>query len=249
MGRPKINEKRMSHYGEERTAGHSSWDYRVIDQEDRNQFFQGKPEIINRKSPKTRSNHQHQPWFLPRLCRTFAEKILLSNRKQIGSFFIRSSQSKFGYALSLRIAPARVGHFFISVAQCNATTSYKIWNTEFCSLESLVDYFVHMPIYENIKLHVTKIKYPIARTTYACRANSEWELDCSSNQRVTIIATVDRDWHIGMISKPKFNQIGLVPRNFLELENPGTPARMPKTNLTRMDSVGATAADNDLIQF
>ena len=240
MGR-QMKEQRNSHYlpPEGSSPNIRDWDYRTIDQDDRNKFQHGIPKVPQ----KTTGHSIPNTWYLPRLCRTFAEKILMSSRRQIGSFFIRSSQTKSGYALSLRISHSRVGHFFISISKRNSMTTYKIWNTEFCSLENLVDYFIQMPIYENVKLHVSKAKFTPARTKFASSANTEWELDCSSNQAVTIIATVDRDWFIAS----HCNTIGLIPRSFVEIEpkRTCTPRISHKTSLTRMDSVGG----HDLIQF
>jgi len=89
-------------------------------------------------------------WMLPQLSRTYAEKILNSHDRPIGSYFVRRSQTQAGYALSVKLGCQRVGHFIISTN--SRTNCVKLWKLKFESIAELVEYFESNPIYESVRL-------------------------------------------------------------------------------------------------
>ena len=48
-------------------------------------------------------------WFYSHLSRPFAEQILLKRDRPIGSFLVRCSQTKSGYAMSVKLTQNRIG--------------------------------------------------------------------------------------------------------------------------------------------
>ena len=209
-------------------------------------------------------------WMLPQLSRTYAEKILNSHDRPIGSYFVRRSQTQPGYALSVKLGCQRVGHFIISTN--SRTNCVKLWKLKFESIAELVEYFESNPIYESVRLvKPLKTRLRMARCIYDSYQSSQWELSIHQGEEIVILQYLDRNWYLGMNANA---EIGIIPRNFIEIEhayavnnnhahttNIPRDLRLPiKREKIRRDSVGISTGNSmdstgsnpptiDLIQF
>jgi len=217
------------------------------------------------KNPKIFSDvligQENGLWMLPQLSRTYAEKILNSQDRPIGSYFVRRSQTQAGYALSVKLGCQRVGHFIISTN--SRTNCVKLWKLKFESIAELVEYFESNPIYESVRLvKPLKTRLRMARCIYDSYQSSQWELSIRQGEEIVILQYLDRNWYLGMNANA---EIGIIPRNFIEIENTyavnNSPNHAHARNIPpikRRDSVGISPGNSmdstgsnqiDLIQF
>lgn len=155
-------------------------------------------------------------WFYHHLSRPLAEQMLLKRNRPLGSFVVRCSQTKHGYALSVKLEDRRIGHFFIGVNDKGVSTgSVSIWKMNFNSINHLVKYFTKRPIHENILLVLRENITPkIARLVFETCSENQWELSLRYNEYVQILTKIDNGW---LLVQNRKSLIGLVPRNHVEI--------------------------------
>jgi len=262
-------------------------DYRDINSKNIREQAYEKPSTVKKMAARSPRSHHAQKvtsrkifsniligqenglWMLPQLSRTYAEKILNSHDRPIGSYFVRRSQTQPGYALSVKLGCQRVGHFIISTN--SRTNCVKLWKLKFETIAELVEYFESNPIYESVRLvKPLKTRLRMARCIYDSYQSSQWELNINQGEEIVILQYLDRNWYLGMKANA---EIGIIPRNFIEIEhayavnnhthttNIQRDVRLPiKREKTRRDSVGISAGNSldstgsnpptiDLIQF
>lgn len=152
-------------------------------------------------------------WFYHHLSRPLAEQMLLKRNRPLGSFVVRCSQTKHGYALSVKLEERRIGHFLIGVN--DKTGSVSIWKMNFQSITNLVKYFTKRPIHENILLVLRENKKPkIARLVFETFSKNQWELSLRYNEYVQILTKIDKEW---LVVQNTNSRIGLVPSNHVEI--------------------------------
>jgi hypothetical protein len=155
---------------------------------------------------------QHS-WFYSRLSRPFAEQMLKQKDRPIGSFVVRCSQTKSGYALSVKLDQCRIGHFLIEVDA--RTGNVMIWNMTFGSIQHLVRYFTQRPFYESVQLVMQDRKHhKTGKLIFETFSENQWELSLHYNETVQILTKIDKNWLLVQTSQLK---IGLVPRNHVEV--------------------------------
>ena len=199
-------------------------DYRLLERDDTEEKIrvlnfpdEKHAKIINRlgqvKKVRTAElDSSNNGWFYSHLSRPFAEQMLLSKKRQIGSFVVRSSQTKNGFALSVKLTNSKIGHFLIDVD--SRTGNVMIWNMTFGSIQHLVRYFTQRPFYESVHLVMHEKKHKTGRLVFETLSENQWELSLSYNANVEILAKIDANWLLVQSQKKK---IGLVPRNHVEI--------------------------------
>jgi hypothetical protein len=196
-------------------------------------------------------------WLFPSISRTNAEIYLKDKKSPIGSFVIRCSQTKDGFALSIKLEEDLVGHMYISVSSSSGCV--KLWKLKFKSIRSLVDYYKRNPIYNDIRLSEPSVPR-MARSLYDFDAQGEWELSMKQNNMISILTYVNRNWYLAVDRRR--NHVGIVPRNYIEicaatptlpsLKSPGQ-SQLAKRRIDRRDSTGLNSdtkkTKTDLISF
>ena len=151
-------------------------------------------------------------WFYSHLSRPFAEQILLKRDRPVGAFLVRCSQTKSGYAMSVKFTQNRIGHFLIELDSCH---NVMIWNMTFGSIQHLVRYFTQRPFYESVTLVMQTDKpNKTGRLIFETMSENQWELSLRFNEEVKILTKIDKNWLLVQSSQLK---IGLVPRNHIEV--------------------------------
>jgi len=197
-----------------------------------------------------------EKWLFPSISRTNAEIYLKDKKCPIGSFVIRCSQTKDGFALSIKLDENLVGHMYIQVSSSSGFV--KLWKLKFQSIRSLVEYYKRNPIYNDIRLSEPSVPR-MARSLYDFDAQGEWELSMKQNNMISILTYINRNWYLAVDRRR--NHVGIVPRNYIEicaaptlpsLKAP-TQSQLAKRRIFRRDSTGLNSENKktktDLINF
>lgn len=205
-----------------------------------------------------RLDTKDEKWLFPSISRTNAEIYLKDKKSPVGSFVIRCSQTKDGFAVSIKLSNDLVGHMYISVD--TGTGFVKLWKLKFKSLRALVEYYKRNEIYNDIRLIEPNLPR-LARSLYDFDAQGEWELSMKENSIISILTYVNRNWYLAVDRRR--NHVGIVPRNYIELceaaslptlKSPGQ-SQLAKRRIYRRDSTGLNSTDTvkktktDLISF
>jgi hypothetical protein len=198
-------------------------------------------------------------WLFPCISRTNAVIYLKDKKAEIGSFVVRCSQTKDGYAISIKMSKDQIGHMYIDVD--NKTGYVHLWKIKFNSLRALVNYYKTNEVYQDIRL-IQPILPRLARSLYNFEAQSEWELSMKANNIISILTYVNRNWYLAVDRSQ--NRVGIVPRNYIELcmpencnllnplKSPGF-SQLAKRRIYRRDSTGLNNTNKktktDLITF
>lgn len=203
-----------------------------------------------------RLNQKDVKWLFPSISRTNAELYLKDKKSPIGSFVIRCSQTKDGFALSIKLSDDLIGHMYIDVD--DRTGFVKLWKLRFKSLRALVEYYKCNVIYNDIRLSEPNVPRR-ARSLYNFDAKGEWELSMKENSFIYILTYVNRNWYLALDERQ--SHVGIVPRNYIELclpekalKSPGQ-SQLAKRRIFRRDSTGLnttvkkTKTELNLISF
>uniref|UniRef100_A0A8C5PQP2 Epsin 2 n=1 Tax=Leptobrachium leishanense TaxID=445787 RepID=A0A8C5PQP2_9ANUR len=110
---------------------------KILSMEDDQNWFKAEISGVEGFIPKNYIKVKPHPWYRGRISRQGAEEILLE-RKFLGAFFIRESESSPGeFSISVNYGQ-HVQHFKV-LRERNG--SYYLWETKFNSLNELVDFY------------------------------------------------------------------------------------------------------------
>lgn len=198
-------------------------------------------------------NKKDVKWLFPSISRTNAELYLKDKKSPIGSFVVRCSQTKDGFALSIKLSDDLIGHMYVNVDQ--RTGFVKLWQLRFKSLRQMVHYYKHNAIYNEIRLAEPNVPRR-ARSLYDFDAKGEWELSMKENNFISILTYVNRNWYLAVDDRQ--SQVGIVPRNYIELclpeaayaalptlKSPGQSQLAKRRAVFRRDSTGLGGATPD----
>ncbi|XP_069838249.1 GRB2-related adapter protein [Dendropsophus ebraccatus] len=185
---------------------------KILNMEDDQNWY--KAELYGREGyvPKNYITVKPHPWYGGRISRQVAEEILLS-RRFTGAFLIRDSESSPGeFSISVNYGH-RVQHFKV-LREKDGT--YYLWETKFCSLNELVDYYrCHSIAKSHLVLlqdEEEKKKKQYVQAQYNFFSEKSADLSFQRGDVIEVVENSDPNWWRGRIS----GRIGLFPRNYVQ---------------------------------
>jgi hypothetical protein len=173
----------------------------------------GKIGLIPRRN--VRINHEPK-WLYPKMSRTLAELYLNQESQPTGAFVIRCSQSRPGFALTVKLnSRGNCGHLHLAVNDLNGEIS--IWKQSFSNLTELADYYKEQVIVDDVRLVDPCENFAHVIAHHDFDAESQWEVSIKSGDKIIVMGHADQNWYLGYNERTDF--MGILPKNYVKQIN------------------------------